>query len=204
MRKMKLRKELRSVGAGEREADRLSDIAELLGAVKMRGLSPEAKRRLAPSSEAARARRLRLPRLSPAWKLSLGGGFATACLLLIAAQGALPGSFLYPVKRKTEDARALVQPNYTETLLEKREEEVEQLKKQETVAPEVVQEAKETYRQAAEEAANRWQKQGGNKKQDYKPKYDWSQELWQLYRPKEKDSRTKNNLRDASDVLRRR
>lgn len=204
MRKMKLRKELRSVGAGEREADRLSDIAELLGAVKMRGLSPEAKRRLAPSSEAARARRLRLPRLSPAWKLSLGGGFATACLLLIAAQGALPGSFLYPIKRKAEDARTLVQPNYTETLLEKREEEVEQLKKQETVAPEVVQEAKETYKQAAEEAVNRWQKQGDNEKPDYKPKYDWSRELWQLYRPREQDHRPKSILRDASDTLRRR
>lgn len=198
MRKMPLKRDLRKVGAGEHEADSLADVAELLGSIKMRGLSSEAKKRLAPSPKAAKRPMLNF-RLSPAWRMSLGGGFATACVLLIAAQSALPGSFLYPVKRKAEDARSIVQPGYDDQLLEKREEEVEQLKKLETVAPEVVQEAEKTYQQTAEDVQSRWQKQGApEQKKTYTPKYDWSRQLWQsIYQKVPTDSTKSSTPQDS-------
>lgn len=158
MKKHALKKDLRTLGAGEHEAQRLTDLAAALSTLQPRGLSRQAKQRLAPDAKLAKKPLLSLPRFSPVWKLALGGGFASAAVLLLIAQSALPGSFLYPVKRKTEEARTAVQPDYNDVLLEKREEEVQQLKQQETVSPEIAQEAEQQYQQTAKEAVERWQK----------------------------------------------
>lgn len=161
MSNMNLKKELRMVGAGEHEAGQLADVAKLLGSVKTRGLSAEAKKRLAPDTAVARA-----PRTWIAW--TAGGAFATACLLLIVAQSALPGSWLYNIKRGTEKARAAVQPGYQETLVEKREDEVEQLMLKKA-DPAVLEEAEKRYQKSVDK----------NQNTNYQPRYDWSRRWFQ-------------------------
>lgn len=172
MNKMSLKKDLRKVGAGEREAEQLADVADLLSSVKTRGLSKDAKKRLAPDEKAAKA-----PKIWLAW--GAGGAFATACLLLIIAQSALPGSWLYPIKRTTEEARAALQPGYKDNLVEKREEEVQQLKLQK-VDPAVLEEAEKTYQTEVEKSLERYRRQGDVEefKQRYKPRYDWSKDWY--------------------------
>lgn len=178
MNKSKLEKELRSLGAGEREAQKLTDVATALAGLKPRGLTKAAKQRLAPDPVLTKRSFLHLPRLGSTWKFALGGSFASAALLLFFAQGALPGSILYPIKRKAEEARSTVQPSYQDTLLKEREEEVQQLKQQGTVSPQVMQEAEQQYQQTAQEAVDRWQKQETPAPEPYVPKYDWSREWW--------------------------
>lgn len=175
MKKARLEKELRLTGASPSEAERLTDLAEMLGRIPQRGLSTETKKRLAPTPEAAR-RRLRLP----TWQWSLAGGFATACLLLIVAQSALPGSWLYGLKRKTEEARALVQPGFEDSLMEKREEEVQQLII-EKADPAVLEEAEKEFQQSVESSLDRWNQQDVPEESQsrFTPRYDWSREWYQ-------------------------
>lgn len=162
MSKMSLRKELRSVGAGEHEADQLADVARLLGNIKTRGLSSESKKRLAPSVEAGKKPRT--------WQWAVAGSFATACLLLVVAQSALPGSWLYKVKRGTEEARAAVQPSYKENLVEKREDEVEKLMLKKA-DPAVLEQAEKQYQSSVEKLQN--------ENTNYQPRYDWSRRWYQ-------------------------
>lgn len=174
MSSMGLRKELRAVGAGSREAEQLADVAQLLGSIKTRGMSAETKKRLAPAPEAAKK-----PRTWIAW--SAGGAFATACLLLIVAQSALPGSWLYPVKRTTEEARAAVQSDYKDNLVEKREDEVERLKLKKA-DPAVLEEAEKSYKNSVEQSLERYRRRTGSDQgfqQNFKPRYDWSQRWYQ-------------------------
>ncbi len=170
MSKMSLRKELRSVGAGEHEADQLADMAKLLGNIKTRGLSSETKKRLAPSVEATKKPRT--------WQWALAGSFATACLLLLIAQSALPGSWLYRVKRGTEEARAAIQPGYKEILVEKREDEVEKLMLKKA-DPAVLEQAEKQYQDSVEEVHS--------DNTNYQPRYDWSRR-WYEKRSQSQDS----------------
>ncbi len=162
MNKMNLRKELRKVGAGEHEADQLADVAKLLGNIKTRGLSSESKKRLAPSADATKK--------PHTWQWAVGGSFATACLLLIIAQSALPGSWLYKVKRGTEEARAAVQPGYKESLIEKREDEVEKLMLKKA-DPAVLEQAEKQYQSSVEELHD--------ENTNYQPRYDWSRRWYE-------------------------
>lgn len=173
MIKMKLRKELRSVGAGEHEADKLADVAISLKKLKPHGLSAETKRRLAPKPE--------LSREPHGLRWAVAGTFATACLLLIVAQSALPGSWLYGLKRKTETIRTQIQPDYQDNLVEKREAEVQELKQMEKADPAVLEEAEKNYQNSFERSYNRWNKDNPEKNipERIKPKYDWSKRWYQ-------------------------
>lgn len=205
MKKAKLRKELKSVGATLHEADKLAEVAELVGSIKMRGLSAETKHRLAPTQDVARRPRIHAPHLTPAWKLSLGGSFATACILLIVAQSALPGSILYPVKRSTEAARLLVQPSYNDVLVEKREDEVEQLKAHDEADPIVIEEAEKNYQNTLERSLNQRGKKRDDSPQELpdklKPRYEWSKR-WYQDRKLDKNKST-NDQDDPLKSLRR-
>lgn len=192
MNHMNLRRELRKVGAGEHEADQLNDVAKLLGNIKTKGLSKEAKKRLAPDISASKAPR-------PWFALALSGSFATACLLLIVAQSALPGSWLYKLKRTTEEARAVVQPGYKESLVEKREDEVEQLLLQKA-DPAVLEKAEKNFERSL-------QHYNDQKSQErYQPRYDWSRR-WLENRSQDVRGETQgwqspDPLRKASDKYR--
>lgn len=166
---MNLQRDLRKVGATETEAEKLADIAKIMGNIKPRNLSKETKKRLAPYPEAARQPH------HLQWAM-FGGSFATAALVLvIVAQSALPGSWLYGIKRGTEDARALLQPSYKDKVIENREEEVQQLKLKKA-DPAVLEKAEKQY----QESVNDRYQQNTNKQ--YTPRYDWSQEWWQRRR----------------------
>lgn len=179
MSKRKLRKDLRKTGATPSEASQLADVAKLLGGIKTRGLDSEAKKRLAPNPEVTKR--------SHTWQFAVAGTFAMACLLLFVAQSALPGSWLYGIKRGTENARGLVQPGYKENLVEEREDEVQQLKLKKA-DPAVLEEAKKNYQKAVEKTDEK----------EYKPRYDWSRQ-WFRNRSFRSDDDS-NKVRDRLDV----
>ncbi len=149
MKNIKLRKDLVAAGADSKEAEALAEFAKTLTVLRPHGLTSEAKKRLAPSRHAAK------PIHPIRW--SLVGGLATACLLLVIAQGAMPGSWLYRVKRSGEEAKALVKPSYVDDLVEKRRDEVEVLEKQQA-DPVIIEEANKNYEKAVERSNDRWYK----------------------------------------------
>lgn len=190
MIKIKLRRQLRKVGAGEHEADKLADVAASLKKLQPRGLSAETKKRLAPKPE--------LSRESHGLRWTMAGTFATACLLLIVAQSALPGSWLYGLKRKTETIRTQIQPDYQDNLVEEREAEVQELKQMEKADPAVLEEAEKEYHRSFERSYNRWNKDSPEKKvpERIKPKYDWSKR-W--YRNRDHAQDVENRVRGIYD-----
>jgi hypothetical protein len=110
-----LRKELRSAGADEAEADELLALASNLKHLKGRQLtySPVAARQ-------------RLRTLLPFGLTSLSG-IALGMALVIFSQTVLPGSWLYPVQALSDNVAASVDSGYSGTVMMKRAEQVKQL-----------------------------------------------------------------------------
>jgi hypothetical protein len=111
----RLRRELRSAGAGEAETDRLLAVAAGLGELPATGQRHR-------------------PRPRPAgWRLALPTGLALVAvlfaggLLVAASQTSLPGSWLYPVQKLSDNAAESAHPQYRAVVMMKRAQEVKQL-----------------------------------------------------------------------------
>ena len=64
--------------------------------------------------------------MAPTFAAAVMAGVLIVSGISFAAQ---PGDLLYGVKRKLEDARTIIQPSYNETLIQKRDNEIENLTK---------------------------------------------------------------------------
>jgi hypothetical protein len=151
MKSVKLQNQLRKEGAGEFESRDLARLADKLEGLKFKGLSRDARDEIARIPDGKRHFYL------PA-RWAMAGGLAVAVVLVIGvAQTSKPGSALYSVKRGAEKARSIVQPSYTETIVENRKEEVQELQKE--AAPEdKVKKAEDALKKAEEKANQRKQK----------------------------------------------
>jgi len=136
-----IRSQLRSLGANADEADKLARLAKDLKSTPLPNLSAETKRDI----RTIPGQRWQLH----IYKFAAGGAVAIFVGMLFVAQSALPGSALYGLKRSTEQIRTFIQPSYTETLIDKRGEEIEQLKQNEA-APAQLEQAKKEYEKAIE------------------------------------------------------
>jgi len=114
-RQATLRRELLGAGASAAEADELAGLAQRLSAL---GTVPERR----PERRKAAARFGLLPAASVA-VVALLVGMAVVAF----AQASLPGSWLYPVKRVSENAVVAADPGYRATLMMRRADEVRQL-----------------------------------------------------------------------------
>src|SRR5690606_2568132 len=77
-------------------------------------------------------------------RYALAGSLTLAVLMVGLAQTAGPGNPLYGIRRGTEQIRAWIQPDYTETLVDERKAEVEKLIEQ-NAAPEKIEQAERLY-----------------------------------------------------------
>lgn len=110
-RHMVLKRELCSSGASAGEAEVLAGLAQRLQAL-----------RIVPERRGARFRFGLLPALSMV-AVALLIGMATVAF----SQTSLPGSWLYPVKRVSENTAVAASPDYRATLMMRRADEVRQL-----------------------------------------------------------------------------
>ncbi len=136
-----LRKQLRDLGASASESEQLSRLAQQLSVQDLPKLSSKTRAEIANIP----GKRWQIH----IYKFAAGGIAAMFIGVLFFAQSALPGSWLYGVKRGGEKIRAIIQPDYTETLIDKRSDEIEQLKQNEA-APEKLEQAKQEYQRAIE------------------------------------------------------
>lgn len=166
MKDYKLRSQLKADGATPKELEALAALAKTLPTVAPRGLSPEAKRQIA--EEIGITRVARVPKLV----LSGVGGFA-AIVVVVMSQSSLPGSPLYPVKRSSEKVREVVQPSYTNDVVEKRKEEIEELKTK-SADEDRIHKAEDAYRDAVkrqEKTRRRHNKSGRQQNYWHKDKF---------------------------------
>lgn len=184
MKDKHLRKQLRNVGANKTEADALAELAFSLSATKPRGLSRAAKERIVEDLP------IKAENHHPVrWALA-GSMAGFAVVLVFIAQSALPGSWLYDVKRGSEEVRTLVQPGYTDTLVEERKKEVEELQKQETVNPVLLHEAEKRYEKTYERSQQRQQKpQEDNRRDRFRGFNGWN------WRDRDNDHNDRNGWR---------
>lgn len=137
----KLEKELRSLGVNANESEQLSRLAGDLRKSNLPKLSKETKSQIS-----------RIP--GKRWQLHIyhfaaGGAAAMFIGLVFLSQSALPGSWLYGIKRGSEQLRTIVQPGYSETLIDKRADEIDQLIETEA-EPAQLEQAKQEYEKAIE------------------------------------------------------
>ena len=112
MNKRTLHKELRQAGASLQEVTELSQLARQLP--ELNGLPAKPKRSW-------------WTRFKPVPIAAAIGGLVVGAVLIAVAQGSMPGSALYPVKRLSEQAAVAADPSYRATLMMRRSQEVKQL-----------------------------------------------------------------------------
>lgn len=109
MNKTKLQRELLAVGAGPNEARELVHLASQLPKLRLRATAPNANPRL--------------------WLQTTGTFAAIGAIVaaFIMAQNSLPGSWLYSLKRVSENTVATINPDYQGTIMMRRAQEVSEL-----------------------------------------------------------------------------
>jgi hypothetical protein len=117
--------ELLAAGASRIEAKRLSVLA-----AELSGLG-------------AQRQPIQRPRQTRRWRYVPAAAIAVLCLLLSAtlfegAQAALPGSWLYPLQRVSDNVAIGIQPAYRGTLMMKRAQQVRWLAAKHAAAPAVL------------------------------------------------------------------
>lgn len=137
----KLEKDLRSLGVNANESEQLSILAGALRKSNLPKLSKETKSQI--SSIPGKRWQLHI------YTFAAGGVAAAFVGLVFLSQSALPGSWLYGIKRGSEQLRTVVQPGYSETLIDKRAEEIDQLIETEA-EPAQLEQAKQEYQRAIE------------------------------------------------------
>lgn len=172
----KLAKELRAIGAPDHEIEALDRTAQKVQSVHVPGLSRAARQRIASRLPIEVSGHEPKHRISLRLMLASVGSFAVIGFAVLGfAQGSLPGSPLYEVKRNTEKARELVQPAYNDDLLDKRAGEIKELRQQETVDEQALQKAQDEFQRSYEKYEQRhsgdknWQ----NPWQDYQQQWWW-------------------------------
>lgn len=152
----KLFEELKSEGASKKEIEEFTPVLNNLSAVKKHERSYILKRKFLEEKMASSKRSALFPKwfFAPAIAFSL--------LLLIgaisasyASQKSLPGDPLYPVKRLTEDARILVDPNFKNEKIVRRSEEVKKLTEEKEEKPKFINKAIDDFRKESEDSKNR-------------------------------------------------
>jgi hypothetical protein len=135
----KLYRELRLVGASKEEAMALESVASDLGQLKPAyGIEKH--------TDLVGGRRY-LPRLMPMGVMALLG-IVIGIGVMAMSQASIPGSVLYPVKRTSEHAAVMVNPDYKENVMMRRAQEISALTAQQ--APEkLVMDSLEDYKLAA-------------------------------------------------------
>jgi hypothetical protein len=114
-----LRKELKSAGAHSLEISELVAVAGNLKQLKSVG-KPSAK------PAAPYQRRSRWAIIVPAGLTALSG-LALGMALVIFSQTVLPGSWLYPVQKLSDNVAIAVHPQYRGTIMMRRAQQVQQL-----------------------------------------------------------------------------
>lgn len=114
-----LRSELKAAGAHGREVNELRALA-----ASLKGLKGSSKPLPKP---AARYRRpSRWQTILPAGLITLAG-VAFGMALVIFSQTVLPGSWLYPVQKLSDNATAAIHPEYRGTIMMRRAQQVKEL-----------------------------------------------------------------------------
>lgn len=106
-----LRRELRDAGAHDSEISKLLPIAEGL-------------RKLSKTSAQEKTFRWKIPLLVSGTGLA---GLVLGVALMIFSQVALPGNWLYPVQKMSDNAAVALQPSYRGTVMMRRADQVKQL-----------------------------------------------------------------------------
>jgi hypothetical protein len=110
--KNSLHEELKSAGAGSHEINELVAVASNLKQLK--------------SSNKPRQPRSRWAIIIPAGLTALSG-LALGMALVVFSQTALPGSWLYPVQKLSDNVAVAVHPQYRGTVMMRRAQQVQQL-----------------------------------------------------------------------------
>lgn len=166
----KLLKELRDIGAPDHEIEALSKTAERLEAVHVPGLSRAARQRIAnrlPINIEAKEPR---HRISPRLFFAVAGSFAVLGVAVLGfSQTLLPST----APKDGEKARATEQTKADE-MLEKQAAQIQELKQQEVVDEQAVQEAQDEFQRSYE----KYEKKAAQE-QDFKNKWqNYRQEWW--------------------------
>jgi hypothetical protein len=145
VKQFRLRHELRVAGASRQEARELAQFVRSLPTDRPM-LSRERKNAIAADIG------FKMPSPLSRHRMVLASGFATLLLISAAAlaQAALPGTKLYALKRGTENVRVLVQPGYRQEVVERRKDELNELRKV-NASKESVHEAEEAVHESVEE-----------------------------------------------------
>jgi len=114
-----LRKELRSAGAHGPEINELVAVAS-----NLKHLESTGKPSLKPVTPYQR--RSRLAVIVPAGLTALSG-IALGMALIVLSQTVLPGSWLYPVQKLSDNIAVAVHPQYRGTIMMRRAQQVQQL-----------------------------------------------------------------------------
>lgn len=166
----KLLKELRTIGAPDHEIEALSKTAERLEAVHVPGLSRAARQRIAnrlPVDIEAKEPR---HRISPRLFFAVAGSFAVLGLAVLGfSQTLLPSA----VPKDGEKARATEQTKADE-MLEKQAAQIQELKQQEVIDEQAVQEAQDEFQRSYEKYEKK-----ATQEQNFKNKWqNYRQEWW--------------------------
>ncbi len=133
----------------KQETARLLAIAKRIQAVEAPQLSEATKARIARIAE---------PRHRTSFYVgwSFAGAFGLFIALVIGAQFSSPSSPLYAIKVGTEQIRALIQPEYKDSLVDVRKDELKVLEESDA-APEQIIEAEDAFLEAIENSSEQKQ-----------------------------------------------
>ena len=168
-----LARELRAIGASKHEVAELTHAAGRLSTIKLPGLSPLARERIASrlpvDVETPQARR------APAvW--ALAGSFAVLLLVVGGAFVFMDGPEHHGAKHATEQAHQVTtpKPSTPDQQLQQQEQQLEQLQKQPVVNQQQLQKAKNSFQQQYEQ----YQKSHAGDKTFQNPWSNYQQQWW--------------------------
>jgi len=151
----KLFEELKSEGASRKEMEELIPVLNKLSAIKKHERPYLLKRKFLEEKTPEIKKSLFFPKwfFAPAIAFSLFL-FVGVISASYASQKSLPGDLLYPVKRLTEDARILVDPNFKNEKIVRRSEEVKKLTEEKEEKPKFINKAIDDFRKESEDSRN--------------------------------------------------
>lgn len=128
MKQPTLRSELLAAGSNAKEAETLEKLAGYVGGrLPVRHLSRRDRKAILQRIMASEAEPRSLRR-SLFQALGTAGALTALFGLIVLAQSSLPGGTLYAIKRASETARVKVQPSFQETVVKRRQDEVNDLR----------------------------------------------------------------------------
>jgi len=149
----KLFEELKAEGASGKEMEELIPVLNKLAVIKKHERSYILKRKFLEDKVVSSKRSTFFVKwfFAPAIAFSLLL-FVGAVSASYASQKSLPGDPLYPVKRLTEDARTLIDPNFKNEKIVRRSEEIKKLTEEKEEKPKFINKAIDDFRKESEDS----------------------------------------------------